>query len=89
MDCTTLSGLDALPDLQAALDRLGMEHTLRLTLDDCDRLFGINDAVVGQVSNFARGHGCTAIWDASGLLFRRLPPTAGKPAVPPGSEPRE
>ncbi len=90
MHGTTRAGLTTLPNLQTALDGLGTEQALRLTLDDCDRLFGVNDALVARVANFARGHGCAAIWDESGLLFRRLPPAGAAPSVlPPVGERRD
>ncbi|MHB2205296.1 hypothetical protein [Methylobacterium sp. CM6257] len=77
MNEMTVLPTDTLPALQAALDGLGTGQALRLTGADCDRLFGVNDALVGRVANFARGHGCSVVWDDAGLTFRRQPRATG------------
>ncbi|MGU3664027.1 hypothetical protein ACLBX9_07560 [Methylobacterium sp. A49B] len=47
---------EARPALQVALDGLVDGQSPRLTNAECDRLFGVNDALVGRVANCARGH---------------------------------
>jgi len=80
MNEPTVPPTDTLPALQASLDGLGAGQSLHLTNADCDRLFGVNDAFVARVANFARGHNCIVVWDAHGLTFRRQPRAdAGEP----------
>ncbi|AWN44736.1 hypothetical protein [Methylobacterium durans] len=88
MNELTLLSTDSLPALQTVLDGLGTGQALRLTNTDCDRLFGVNDARMGRVRNFARGHNCIALWDDDGLTFCRQPPAAARWRPPPAGEPR-
>lgn len=73
MNETTVPPTGTLPALQAFLDGLGTGQGLRLTNADCDRLFGVDDALLGRVRNFAQGHGCIVVWDDDGLTFCRQP----------------
>ena len=77
MDDTQAQPTDTLPGLQVILDSLGEGQSLHLTNAQCDRLFGVNDALVGRVANFARGHSCIVLWDGTGLTFRRQRRAAG------------
>lgn len=77
---TEAQPVDTLPALQAVLDGLADGQVLHLTNADCERLFGVNDALVGRVANFARGHNCIVFWGGTGLTFRRQPwAAAGEP----------
>lgn len=73
MDEAEAQPTDTLPALQAVLDGLKEGQSLRLTNAECERLFGVNDALVGRVANFARGHNCIVFWGGTGLTFRRQP----------------
>ena len=73
MNEMTVQPTVTLPALQVSLDGLGAGQALRLTNADCDRLFGVDDALLGPVRNFALGHGCIVVWDEEGLTFCRQP----------------
>ena len=88
MNEPTIPPTDTLPALQASLDGLGTGQGLRLTNADCDRLFGVNDALMGRVRNFAHGHGCIVVWDDEGLTFCRQPHAAVRVTAPPAEESR-
>lgn len=88
MNEMTIRHTDTLPALQASLDGLGTGQGLRLANADCDRLVGVNDALMGRVRNFAQGHNCILLWDDEGLTFCRQPHAAGRTTALPTDEPR-
>jgi len=61
MNETTVPPAGTLPAHQASLDGHGTCQGLRLTNADCDRLFGVDDALLGRVRNFAQNHGCIVV----------------------------
>jgi hypothetical protein len=62
-----------LPSLQKRLDDLEPDEMLVVSKADFDRLFGVDDAAVGRLKNFADGHNCMATWSRSDLRFRKAP----------------
>ena len=63
-----------LPDLQARLDMLEPGDVVHLARKEFVRLFGTNDAALGRLKIFVKGHNCVATWDKAGLQFRKQEP---------------
>ncbi|MBR0775327.1 hypothetical protein JQ543_19870 [Bradyrhizobium diazoefficiens] len=60
-----------LPELEATLSGLQAGAIHNLQRDDYERLFGENDAAVGRLRNFARGHNCAASFADGIIVFRK------------------
>jgi hypothetical protein len=60
-----------LPALQEHLDELRAGEVVYIKQADFNRLFGVNDAALGRLKNFAAGHDCMAIWTRYGLQFQK------------------
>jgi len=60
-----------LPDLEQRLDALAEGALHQITRRDYERLFGENDAALGRLRNFAKGHQCVASFADQAILFRR------------------
>lgn len=67
-----------LPDLEHRLERLKPEQAYRLRHADFVRLFGMNDAALGRLANFAKGHDCLTSWSSAGLSFEKGSPAPSK-----------
>ena len=66
-----------LPDLEERLQALADGATIQISRFDYERLFGMNDAALGRLRNFAKGHHCVASFADSAVLFRKRGATAG------------
>lgn len=64
----------SIPILEDRLERLRPGQTLRLGHADFVRLFGVNDAALGRLANFAKGHNCLTNWSRAGLSFEKNSP---------------
>ncbi len=64
----------SIPALEDQLSRLKPGETFRLTHVDFVRLFGTNNAAVGRLRNFAKGHSCITTRTRTGLQFKKLRP---------------
>ena len=76
MDCIRQKGAKmrrnfTLPELEAILNGLEEGATHILPRVDYDRLFGENDAALGRLRNFARGHNCVASFADETIVFRK------------------
>ncbi|MDA9440223.1 hypothetical protein XH98_14060 [Bradyrhizobium sp. CCBAU 51745] len=60
-----------LPELQERLDELGDGAILQIGRHDYERLSGLDDAALGRLRNFARGHQCVASFADSAVMFRK------------------
>lgn len=60
-----------LPELEQRLDELGDGAVSQIGRRDYERLFGLNDAAVGRLRNFARGHQCVASFADGAVVFRK------------------
>ena len=60
-----------LPELEAMLNGLEEGAIHNLPRGDYDRLFGENDAAVGRLRNFAKGHNCAASFADGTIVFRK------------------
>ena len=60
-----------LPELEERLRELREGTLLHISRRDYERLFGLNDAAVGRLRNFARGHQCVASFADTAILFRK------------------
>lgn len=49
-----------LPNLEERLQELQDGALVQISRRDYERLFGLNDAALGRLRNFARGHQCVA-----------------------------
>jgi hypothetical protein len=65
-----------LPALDDELSRLQPGQTFPLSNIDFVRLFGTNNAALGRLRHFARGHHCTTVRAKAGVQFRKLEPAA-------------
>ncbi|MET4724500.1 hypothetical protein ABIF63_008606 [Bradyrhizobium japonicum] len=61
----------ALPDLEERLRELGEGAVVQISRRDCKRLFGLNDAALGRLRNFASSHQCVASFADTAVLFRK------------------
>jgi hypothetical protein len=65
-----------LPELEKQLQTLKDGGTINISRYDYERLFGVNDAAIGRLRNFARSHHCVASFaDTAVLLRKRLTAT--------------
>lgn len=71
-----------LPELEAKLDELKSGTLVQISRGDYERLFGLNDAALGRVRNFARAHRCTASFADTAVLFRKHVASAGSEIEP-------
>jgi hypothetical protein len=62
------------PDLEDRLRALPAGALLRISRQDYERLFGLNDAALGRLRNFARGHQCVASFADTAIVFRKRAP---------------
>ncbi|MDN5001246.1 hypothetical protein ACFQZO_10155 [Bradyrhizobium sp. GCM10027634] len=69
-----------LPELQR-LDELGDGAILQIGRHDYERLFDLNDAALGRLRNFARGHQCVASFADSAVVFRKRSTSATEDSV--------
>ena len=60
-----------LPDLETRLQELQDGALVQISLRDYERLFGLNDAALGRLRNFCRGHQCVASFADTAILFRK------------------
>jgi hypothetical protein len=60
-----------LPDLEERLQELQGGAIVQITRCDYERLFGLNDAALGRLRNFARGHQYVASFAGTAILFRK------------------
>jgi hypothetical protein len=67
-----------LPLLEARLQDLQKGGFIRISREDYRNLFGFNDAAMGRLRNFARGHQCIASFADSAVLFRKRTGSADK-----------
>lgn len=71
-----------LPELEDRLDELKSGTIIQISRRDYERLFGLNDAALGRVRNFARAHRCTASFADTAVLFRKHVAAAGSKIEP-------
>lgn len=64
-------GKFTLPELEGKLEALRNGALVQIDRTDYERLFGLNDAALGRLRNFARGHQCVASFADSAVLFRK------------------
>jgi hypothetical protein len=60
-----------LPDLEERLQALESGAIMQISRNDYERLFGLNDAALGRLRNFARSHQCVASFADLVVLFRK------------------
>ncbi len=60
-----------LPELEHNLEALTAGDLLQITRKDYERLFGLNDAALGRLRNFASSHACVASFADEAVLFRK------------------
>jgi hypothetical protein len=60
-----------LPDLEEKLESLADGSLFDITARDYERLFGINEAAMGRLRNFAQSHDCIVSFGDHGVIFRR------------------
>ncbi|MCP3463372.1 hypothetical protein [Bradyrhizobium sp. CCGUVB23] len=60
-----------LPDLEERLEELQAGALVQISRRDYERLFGLNDAAIGRLRNFARSHQCIASIADTAILFRK------------------
>ena len=60
-----------LPELERAIDALEEGALHHITGRDYERLFGVNDAALGRLRNFAKSHNCAASFADGVVCFRR------------------
>jgi len=75
-----------LPELEHKLDELKGGTLLRIGRQDYERLFGLNDAALGRLRNFARSHRCTASFADTAVLFRKHVAASGSEIEPLGEQ---
>ncbi len=63
-----------MPALDRELGQLKPGHIFPLSNADFVRLFGTNNAALGRLRHFARGHHCVTIRAKTGVQFRKLLP---------------
>ncbi len=74
-----------LPELEQKLDALAEGAVHQITRRDYERLFGTNDAGLGRLRNFAKGHDCVASLADGAVVFRRQLAVPGQEHRPPGT----
>lgn len=60
-----------LPELDETLASLPHGALHHITRSDYERLFGVNDAGLERLRNFAKGHACVASFADHLILFRK------------------
>jgi len=60
-----------LPELDRTLDELPEGAVHHVTRRDYERLFGFNDAALGRLRIFAKGHACIPSFTDEAILFRK------------------
>ena len=71
-----------LPELEHNLEALTAGGLLQITRRDYERLFGLNDAAMARLRNFARSHACVASFADEAVLFRkRVQTDVGAPGI--------
>jgi len=60
-----------LSELDAELNELQDGAYVQISREDYERLFGLNDAALGRLKNFARGQQCVASFADTAVLFRK------------------
>jgi hypothetical protein len=60
-----------LPELEERLGELQNGALVQISRRDYERLFGLNNAALGRLRNFARGHECVASFADSAVFFRK------------------
>lgn len=60
-----------LPDLEERLRDLRNGALVQISRLDYEHLFGLNDAALGRLRNFARGHQCVTSVADTAVLFRK------------------
>jgi hypothetical protein len=61
----------SLPELDRTLDELPEGALHHITRKDYERLFGFNDAALGRLRIFAKGHACIPSFTDGAILFRK------------------
>ena len=72
-----------LPDLEQRLQELQDGALVQISRRDYERLFGLNDAALGRLRNFARGHQCVASFADTAILFHKRVALADEEPAPP------
>lgn len=60
-----------LAELRSRLDSLGAGAVLRISDQDYERLFGINDVAAAKAAQFARKHHCVSVPGDGSVYFRK------------------
>ncbi|MCA1409906.1 hypothetical protein I6F30_01840 [Bradyrhizobium sp. NBAIM20] len=60
-----------LSELDAELNELQAGAYVQISREDYERFVGLNDAALGRLKNFARGHQCVASFADAAVLFRK------------------
>ena len=60
-----------IPDLESKLEALSEGAIFAISACDYERLFGVNDAAVGRLRNFAKAHDCVTSHADHGIVFRK------------------
>lgn len=60
-----------LPELESRLHVLTDGEIFTVSSRDYERLFGLNDAAVGRLRNFAKAHACVISHADHGIVFRK------------------
>jgi len=68
-----------LPELERQLDGLQEGGLHQISRVDYERLFGMNDAAMGRLRNFSRGHACVTSFTDNHILFRKRLQVASVP----------
>ncbi|OAE99924.1 hypothetical protein AYJ54_32065 [Bradyrhizobium centrolobii] len=71
-----------LPDLEEKLQALQDGALVQIRRRDYERLFGLNDAALGRLRNFAHGHKCVASFADTAILFRKRVASVDEKSAP-------